>query len=505
MTLETSVPLTTSALGTIAANGTIHVPEYDRSQLIPAIAHIGVGAFHRAHQAVYLDELAEHTNEWGECGIGLLDYDRHVAEALRPQDYLYTVVERSSGADRARIVGSMVNYLLAPEEPERVLHVLADRATRVVSLTITEDGYNLDESNEHFNESSPAVVHDLEHPSAPVSVFGYLCEALDRRRVGGLPPCTILSCDNLQGNGDVAKTAIVSFARLRSDELGSWIEDNVAFPNSMVDRITPQTTDSHRQLVARDFGVKDQWPVITEPYRQWVVEDTFSLGRPPLEELSDGNIQFVEDVRPYETLKLRLLNGSHSAMAYLGYVAGYRQTQDVMADASFHSFIQRLMNDEVTALLPPVPGIDVEAYKRSLLERFANPKIGDQVSRLCLNGSAKLPKFLVPSVAQALAAGRPHGLLTLAIAGWMRYVRGTGEDGSVITIEDPQAAELTRLARASEQDPRPLLALRSIFGDLDQHPRFVGELEEALIAVNDLGARGAITRYLSMSAPQPSI
>jgi fructuronate reductase/mannitol 2-dehydrogenase len=380
-----------------------------------------------------------------------------------------------------------------------VLRALAGATTRIVSLTITEDGYNVDEHTGNFNGSHPGVLHDLEHPSTPVTVFGYLCEALDRRRAAGLAPFTLLSCDNLQGNGAVARTAVVSFARLRSDALGSWIDSHVAFPSSMVDRITPRTTDAHRELVAREFGIVDRWPVVTEPYRQWIIEDEFSVGRPPLELLHGGNLQFVPDVHPYETLKLRLLNGSHSAMGYLGYLAGYRRTDEAMADPSMREFIRRLMDDEVTPLLPAVPGVDVEEYKRSLLERFANPKIGDQLTRLCMNGSAKIPKFLLPSIAEALASGRPHRLLTLAIAGWLRYLQGFDEEGSAITIEDPQVTELTALAREGESDPRPLLGLRSIFGDLGENSTFVESLQEALSDLYAGGAKMTLTRYLSTS------
>jgi mannitol 2-dehydrogenase len=492
--------LNVSALSAIAAGSRpVRVPTYDRTQLTRAIAHIGVGGFHRAHQAVYLDDLARYTTAWGECGIGLLDQDRRMADAMRPQDGLYTVVERDARADTARIVGSMVDYLYAPDDPEDVLCALADAATRLVSLTVTEDGYNVDGHTGKFDDSNLAVLRDLEHPSTPTTVFGYLCEALDRRRTAGLAPFTILSCDNLEGNGDVTRMAVVSFARLRSDALGSWIASHVAFPNSVVDRITPQTTDAHREMVRGEFGIEDRWPVVTEPFRQWIIEDEFSNGRPPLEAVQDGTVWFVQDARPYETLKLRLLNASHSAMGYLGYLAGYRQIHEVMEDHVFKEFIRRLMDDEVTPLLPPVPGIDVDDYKRSLLERFANPKIGDQLARICLNGSAKVPKFLLPSIAEALSSGLPYRLLALAVAGWMRYLQGADDHGTAITVEDPQAAALTTLARKGGTDPRPLLGMRSIFGELGQVPVFVQAVEEALRDLHQLGARDTLYLYLSIA------
>jgi fructuronate reductase/mannitol 2-dehydrogenase len=469
-------------------------------QLAPAIVHIGVGGFHRAHQGLYLDDVAAFTTAWGERGIGLLPTDRRIADVLRDQDCLYTVVERDAHADSARIVGSMRDYIFAPDEPERALDALADATTQIISLTITEDGYRVDEHTRVFDSTHPSILHDLETPSRPETVFGYVVEALDRRRREGLPPVTVLSCDNLQGNGGIARTAIESFARLRSDALANWIAANVAFPDSMVDRITPQTTDAHRMLVADTFGVKDRWPVVAERYREWVIQDEFAAGHPPFDLVPSGNVRFVTDVEPYETLKLRLLNGSHVSMGYLGALAGYGQVQDVIADPLFHDFIARLMDEEIAPLLPPVPGVDVENYERTLLERFANPKIGDQVARICLNGSAKMPKFLLPSVREALDQGRPHQFLTLALAGWLRYLRGVDERGAPIDIEDPLRESLQALAVEGLANPRPLLDIHPIFGTLGDNADFVDELSAVLIVLDELGVRGALERYLSSPA-----
>ncbi len=486
--------LTESALGGFA--GRVAVPSYDRGRLARSIVHIGVGGFHRAHQAVYLDSLAERgiSTEWGERGVGLLPADKRMAEALLPQDCLYTLVVRDAAGDTARVVGSMTDYLFAPDDPERTLGALADPATRVVSLTITEGGYNVDQHTGVFDADNPAIRQDLEHPSAPATVFGYICEGLERRRAAGVAPFTVLSCDNLPGNGAIARTAFVSFGRLRDEALGAWIEANVAFPNSMVDRITPQTTDQDRALVAREFGIADAWPVTTEPFIQWVLEDAFCDGRPPLEEVG---VQIVPDVHPYETMKLRLLNASHQAMGYLGYLAGYRYVHDVMGDADFRAFLARMMDDEVTALLPPVPGIDLGDYKRTLLERFANPKIGDTLARLDTDGSDRMPKMLLPSLSEALAQNRPHRLLTLAVAGWFRYLRGVDEQGREIAIADRLAGELRARANEGGDDPRPLLGIHSVFGDLGRNEAFVAELEEALRAVSTQGARSALATYLA--------
>jgi mannitol-1-phosphate/altronate dehydrogenase len=304
----------------------------------------------------------------------------------------------------------------------------------------------------------------------------------------------LLSCDNLQSNGAVARRAMLAFAALREEALRDWIAAHVTFPNCMVDRITPQTTAADRAMVARTFGIADVWPVICEPFRQWIVEDTFCAGRPPLEE---AGVQFTADVHPYEMMKIRLLNASHSAMGYLGYLAGYRYIHDVMRDPLFDRYIERLMEGEVSPLLPPVPGIDLAAYRQTLRQRFANPKIADQVARICLDGSAKVPGFVLPSVGEALAAGRPYRLLALAVAGWMRYLRGTDEQGQAIDIEDARAAELQTLARQGGDDPRPLLGLRDLFGDLGQHEGFVAQLSGVLRSLSARGARATLDEYLA--------
>ena len=479
--------------------GRVAVPTYDRHGLKRSIVHIGVGGFHRAHQAVYLDSLANQgvSMDWGERGVGLLPGDKRMAEALTPQDCLYTLIERDAEKDTARIVGSLTEYLFAPGDPEGALTLLADPATRIVSLTVTEGGYNVDQHTGVFDADTPAIRADLAALAGgerPETVFGYLCAALERRRAAGAAPFTVLSCDNLQGNGAVAKTAVVSFARLRDDALAAWIEANVAFPNGMVDRITPQTTDRDRALVAEKFGVADAWPVMTEPFTQWVLEDTFCDGRPPLEEVG---VQIVRDVHPYETMKLRLLNASHQAMGYLGYLAGYRYVHDVMGDADFRAFIARMMDDEVTALLPPVPGIDLGDYKRTLLERFANPKIGDTLARLDTDGSDRMPKMLLPSLVEALAQGRPHRLLTLAVAGWFRYLRGVDEQGQEIAVADRLTGELCARANEGKDDPRPLLELRSVFGDLGRNEAFVAELAASLREVDARGAKATLAASLA--------
>ena len=487
MVYQAARPLDGARLPALADR--VETPAYDRQRLHPSVVHLGVGAFHRAHQAVYLDDLAALGSDWGECGVGVLPLDRGVAEALQAQDGLYTLVVRSAEADRARIIGSLLRYLFAPDQPEAVLHALANASTRLVTMTITEGGYNVNETTGTFEAGNEGVQADLQRPHHPTTVFGYLCEALNRRRQAGIPPFSVLSCDNVQGNGHVTRTALVSFARLRDDSLANWIEDHVAFPNSMVDRITPQTTDAERGLVAREFGIADRWPVVTEPFRQWVVEDVFSSGRPAFETV---DIQMVADVIPYEMMKMRLLNASHLALGFLGSLAGYRTVDEVMADGEFRTFIERQMREEVAPLLPAVPGIDLDTYQITLIERFSNPKIRDQLARICLEASAKVPKFLIPPLLDALDAGRPHGCLTLVLAGWLRYLTGKDDQGEPIELQDARAKQLHQLATEGRDDPRPLLGLRDLFGDLGDRAEFVLELQAALTDLSSLGARATI-------------
>ena len=470
----------------------VAVPRYDRRAITPGVIHIGVGGFHRAHEAVYLDDLMAlgSAQDWGICGVGLRPADAAMRDALVPQDCLYTVVTRSAEGDAARVIGSLGRFLFAPEQTEAVLAAMTAPGTRIVSLTITEGGYNFSQATGEFDAGNPDIQHDLQDAARPVSVFGFLAEALDRRRRAGSAPFTVLSCDNVPENGDMARKTLLAFAALRDPALHDWIADHAAFPNSMVDRITPQTTDADRAMVREKFGIEDDWPVVCEPFRQWIIEDTFSDGRPPMEEVG---VQFTPDVRPYEMMKLRLLNAGHSAMGYLGFLAGFPFIHEIMADDVFRTFIKRLMDQEVTPLLAPVPGIDLAEYKGTLLTRFANPAIKDQTARICLDGSSKVPKFLLPSLHEALGRG-PSALLTLALAGWLRYLRGVDDKGRPFVINDPRADELQRLAREGGADPRPLLGLTDLFGDLGQSEPLVRRLTSYGEQLDTDGAWATVAR-----------
>jgi len=491
--LATALPLRERTL--MAHSNRVAIPTYDRSALTPAIVHIGVGSFHRAHQAVYFDELAERrvTSGWGIVGAGLRR--RAMKEALAPQGGLYTVIERGAERDTARVIGAIRRLLFAPDDPEAMLSALADPQTRLVTLTITGDGYHVDPSTLAFDDSAPEIRADLGRPARPRTMPGYLAEALRRRRRAGTAPFTVLSCDNVPANGSVARASVVSHARLHDESLARWIEDNVAFPSSIVDRITPGTTEATHALVRR-FGIADRWPVPTEPYSQWIIEDSFSDGRPPLEEVG---VRFVTDLGPFELAKKRLLNGGHSALAYLGYLAGHRRTDEALAEPVFHEFLETLMRNEVAPLLAEVPGLDLDDYRDTLLERLANPGIADELERLCARGSTKMPAYLLPSIVEARERRRSHELLTLAVAGWFRYLRGTDMAGERIEVTDPLKERLQRLAIIGGEDPRGLLSETSVFGVLGRQPGFIADLELALEALDRDGPAAVIEDRLRSS------
>jgi len=375
--------LTSKTLAEIGADSRVAVPTYDRDQVRSGIVHFGVGGFHRAHQAMYLDTLLERgeARDFGITGAGVLPGDRHMRDVLHGQNCLYTLlVKEPDGTLHPRVIGSIVDYLFAPDDPEALLSVMTDPATRIVSLTITEGGYLVNQRTGEFDGDDPSIQADLQEGSGPSTVFGYLVEALRRRRQAGTPPFTVMSCDNIAENGHVARDVVSAFARLKDPELGAWIANQVSFPNCMVDRITPVTAAEDRLLLHEELGVEDGWPVVCEPFSQWVLQDDFPTGRPPYEKVG---VQLVDDVTPYELMKLRLLNASHQALCYLGYLSGYRYAHDVCSDPLFVRFLRGYMDSEATPTLQPVPGVDLDDYKAKLIERFANPEIKDTLARLC--------------------------------------------------------------------------------------------------------------------------
>jgi mannitol 2-dehydrogenase len=467
----------------------VSTPGYDRGAVRTGIVHLGVGGFHRSHQAMYLDRLMDHGQalEWGICGVGVLPADARMRDVLAAQDGLYTLVlAHPDGVVEARVIGSMVEYLFAPDDPEAVLQRMADPQVRIVSLTVTEGGYNTTGIG-HFDTSEPGVVADAAPGAVPRTVFGLVVEALARRRAHGVPPFTVVSCDNMPHNGDVAADSFTAFARLRDPELGDWVQAEVRFPNSMVDRITPGTTDAQRAEVTERFGVEDGWPVVAEPYVQWVLQDDFCLGRPPLE---DAGVQVVADVEPYEQMKLRLLNAGHQCLGYLAALAGWTSIHDAAQDPDMRAFLLGYMAEEATPTLAPVPGIDLAQYRTDLLDRFSNAHVRDTVARLCVDSSERMPKFLLPVVHDALAEGRDVTRAAVAVAGWARWAAGTDDAGHDLELFDPRADALRAAAR--EEDPLAFLRLQEVFGDLADDERFTGPYRRALASLTEHGARATL-------------
>lgn len=473
-------------------------PGYDRSRVTPGIVHLGVGGFHRAHQAMYVDRLmnAGEALDWGIVGVGTMPGDARMKEALASQDHLYTlVVKHPDGTLEPRVVGSIVDYLFAPEDPERVLDRLCDPRTRIVSLTVTEGGYHVNQTSGEFDPDDASLRHDIAEPGRPVSAFGYLTEALRRRRAAGTEPFTVMSCDNLPGNGDVARRTLTAFARLQdaadpaAPGLADWMAGQVAFPSCMVDRITPVTTEHDVELLAERFGVRDAWPVVCEPFTQWVLEDRFPAGRPPLE---DAGVQIVADVVPYELMKLRLLNASHQALCYLGYLSGYRYAHEVCQDPLFVDFLLGYMELEGTPTLPPVPGVDLEAYRHQLVERFANPEVRDTLARLCAESSDRIPKWLLPVVRANLDSGGPVERSALVVAAWARYAEGVDEQGRPIEVVDRWKDRVMAAAARQRQEPLAFLEDETLFGDLRRQERFTSAYLGFLESLHTVGARGTL-------------
>ncbi|MDV6275847.1 mannitol dehydrogenase family protein [Rhodococcus erythropolis] len=467
----------------------LQVPNYDRSKVTTGIVHFGVGGFHRAHQAMYIDTLLRRGEglDWGICGVGVMPSDKRMRDALRAQDGLYTLaLKHADGTLEGRVIGSIVEYLFAPDDPQAVIEKMASESTKIVSLTITEGGYNISDSTGEFDSSNPDVVHDLEPGTLPRTTFGLICAALALRRDRGLAPFTIMSCDNIEGNGSVARTAFGAFAALKDPELAEWIEKNGAFPNSMVDRITPVTTAEVTAEIAERFGVDDQWPVAAEPFTAWFLEDEFTSGRPPLE---NAGVNLVPDVRPYELMKLRLLNASHQGIAYFGYLAGYRLVHEACQDQLLSGFLLDYMNLEATPTLDPVPGVDLDQYKKTLIERFSNPQVRDTIARLCAESSDRIPKWLLPVIRKQLDVGGSINLSTAIVASWARYAEGSDENGDPITVVDQMADTLVPLAQKQSSDPLAFIGNRQVFGDLVDDRRFVASFRKTLDSLHSVGAR----------------
>ena len=482
--------LSQSVLANLA--GGTRVPAYDRTKVTPGIVHLGIGAFHRAHMAVYVDDLLAADPGWGIIGASLRRPD--TKEALEPQDGLYTIAVRDAAGTHPRVIGSILEVMDANSEREALLALMADPPIRIVSLTVTEKGYCHDPATGELDRNHPDIVHDLAHPTAPKSAPGMLVEALARRRAAGVMPFTVMSCDNLPSNGETAKRIVTRFAALRDPDLGRWVE-GVAFPSTMVDRIVPSTTDADRAEVAGLIGAEDAWPIMTEPFTQWVIEDRFPAGRPAFETVG---AQLVRDVEPFEHMKLRMLNGAHSTMAYAGYLGGYDYIAEVMGDPAYVKLIHGLMTEEVMPTLD-MPGVDLGAYRDQLLERFRNPALRHRTWQIAMDGSQKLPQRLLGTIRDRLRAGQGIERLALGVAAWMRYVTGVDEKGGEIDVRDPLALRMHAIAADAGDDPAALfeglVALSEVFGtDLAGHAAFREAVLRHLESLFDVGARATVAK-----------
>ena len=473
-------------------------PNYQAAATTQGIVHIGVGGFHRAHQAFYTDRLMNQGEglDWAICGAGLRAEDRKAHDDLAGQDFLFTLVELADSPDtEVRVIAAISDMLLAEDSPAALIAKLADPAIRIVSLTITEGAYCIDDSTGEFMAHLPLIQHDLANPDTPRTVFGFLCAALAKRRAAGTKPFTVMSCDNLPHNGAVARKALLAFAALGSDRsLHDWIASDVSFPNAMVDRITPMTSTAHRLALHDQQGIDDAWPVVCEPFVQWVLEDKFGDGRPAWEKVG---VQFTDDVTPYEAMKIKLLNGSHLALTYLGTLAGYAFVHETMNDPLIVQYIEQYMDLDVTPQLAPVPGIDLTLYKKTLIERFSNQKIADQLQRVCSDGSSKFPKFTVPTINQLIADGQPLDRAALVVAAWALYLQEPKEVLPYIIV-DPRKDFCKGLVADDARLTVRVLGVEEIFGKaIPQSADFIAAFERQLHNLRSLGVQGTLQALLA--------
>ncbi|RJF92317.1 mannitol dehydrogenase family protein [Noviherbaspirillum saxi] len=468
-------------------------PGYDPAALRSGIVHLGSGAFHRAHQALYTEiALASGSRDWGIIGASLRQAS--AGTLLRAQDGLYSVLTKGESDTSIRVIGCVREVIYTPDDPRRLPALIGSAETRIVSLTVTEKGYTLEPATRALDFSHPDIAHDLRAPEAPTSAVGTLFAGLHARRLAHGQPLTVMSCDNLQHNGKVLRRLVLAFAEAVDKVTAQWIVANVCFPDTMVDRIVPATTTSTLQEVRELLGVEDRAAVWGEPFRQWVIQDNFGAGRPMWEA---GGAQIVADVQPFEEMKLRLLNSSNSMLAYLGYLGGDEYIYQAMRAPSYATLVRRFMKEEAAPTLSPVPGQDLDTYQAQLLERFANSSLPHRCYQIAMDGSQKLPQRLLSILRDNLAAGRPIRLGALGLAAWMRYVSGIDEQGKPILVQDPIAGQLEKMARSDPSDiVDRVLSIRSMFGDnLPQSQRLRNELIAALDHLQRYGSRTTVAAY----------
>ena len=484
------IPLQNATLSGLPAE--IAVPTYDRSQLTAGIVHIGVGNFHRAHQAWYLHRLMQKglAHDWAIIGAGVRSGDADMRDRLLAQDCLTTLVELDPNSVSAEVIGSMIDFLPVEEDNASLIRAMSNPTIRIVSLTVTEGGYFLDASGE-LDTTHADIQHDAAHPDRPRTAFGAIVAALRTRRDQSLVPFSCQCCDNLQNNGAVMRQTVVGLARLSDPALADWIDTNCTFPDSMVDCIVPATGSSELSLV-RDMGIDDQAPVTHENFRQWVVEDAFCNGRPPWEKVG---ATLIDDVHPYESMKIRILNAGHQVLANAGELLGLETIADCMADSDLLAFFRAVQTHEVLPQVDPVPGMSTMDYLAIIEERFANPKIKDTTRRVAFDGSCRHTGFILPIISERIDKNANVNGLALVEALWCRMCVGTREDNSTIEPNDPSWADLTRLAQAASTKPEVWLKNSKLYGEIANTPSFVGSFSEALENLRDLGVRATLANY----------
>ena len=480
---------------------TLKTPAYDRKELTAGIIHVGVGNFHRAHQAAYIDELIGladvYGNEWAILGAGVMPFDAKKREALEGQDWLTTLVERQADFVNARLIGSMIGFIpVEPPNHDPLKAALMDPKIKIVSLTLTEGGYFLNPATGTFDPKNEKILEDAANPDAPKTIFGLMVQALKKRRDLGVDPFTVMSCDNIPHNGGVAKGVVVGLAKLMDEELASWISENVGFPNSMVDRITPMTGPEERKFIKDKLGYDDAWPVFCEPFKQWILEDDFRSGRPALERVG---VQFVPDVKPYELMKIRILNGSHASLCYAAALLELKHVHDAMGHPVISAFLDCMQRKEVIPSVPPVPDTDLEDYWELIQARFANPMILDTIDRICFDGANRQPKFIIPPAADNLRDGRPIDGLALVSAMWCRYCQGKAESGRRFEPNDPIWDQLHDTALKAAEDPSVWLGMSAIYGDVGTNPRFAEAFSSSLRAISEIGVEKTMQEYIKKS------
>mmetsp|Transcript_31399 Transcript_31399/g.63821 ORF Transcript_31399/g.63821 Transcript_31399/m.63821 type:complete len:522 (+) Transcript_31399:313-1878(+) len=503
MTVTSLLRLSSFSIPQLAERKKVSVPKYDRTQVQAGILHIGVGNFHRAHMAAYMDDLMnddfDSHREWGIVGAGILSFDAEKREKLASQDWLQTLVQRDADSVQARIIGSMTNFL--PVDFELRQHTALQEAMeqpsiKIVSLTVTEGGYFL--HNGDFDPQHPDMEYDIYNPGTPTTVFGMMVKALDRRRKAGIPPFSVMSCDNIPHNGNVVRSVVVGLANHTDRELAKWIDENVAFPNSMVDRITPGTTAEQSEYIKNEYGYEDASAIFCEPFRQWILEDKFPHGRPKLENLE--GFKFVSDVAPYEHMKIRILNGGHASLCYPAALLGVQYVHEAMQHPVIATFLDTLERNEIIPTVGPVPDTDLHDYWQLIAKRFSNPTIQDTIGRVCFGGASNQPKFIVPVARDALQSGstKVDGL-ALVSAMWCRYCQGQTESGETIRPNDPQWERLQLVAEQAIKDPAAWLRMTAVYGEIGDHAVFVKSFCHALETIETEGVEVAMKKYVEVT------